>query len=59
MWVKPRRAPSDVLGPYRQCKHFIQGKMCVKTPCRFAHGEDEEEIWELCRLKSEYFEVKS
>ena len=53
-WTKPRKAPKHVSGPYQQCKHFLQGKPCVKTPCKFAHGQDEVEIWELCRGKSKF-----
>ena len=50
-WVQTRKPPKNVLGAYILCKHFQQGKRCVKSPCRFAHGRDEQEIWELCRVK--------
>ena len=57
-WVQPRRPPDKVYGPYLQCKHFIMGKMCVKTPCRYAHGQDEVDIWNLCRSKGGCCQVK-
>ena len=59
IWTKPRMPPNrDITGPYLECKHFRQGQRCVKTPCKFAHGEVELEIWELCRLKSKFPPVK-
>ena len=57
-WIQPRKAPKDVSGPYKQCKHFRQDKHCVKTLCTFAHGQDELEIWKLCREKSTLGSVK-
>ena len=57
-WIEPRKAPKDVSGPYKQCKHFRQSKRCVKTACTFAHGQDELEIWKLCREKSTLGSVK-
>ena len=57
-WSQPRKPPKDVSGPYQQCKHFRQGKQCVKFPCKFAHGRDEMEIWDLCRGKSKFACVK-
>ena len=58
-WVRPRMPPNqDIAGRYVQCKHFLQEKRCVKTPCAFAHGEDELEIWELCRVKSKFPHVR-
>lgn len=57
-WTQPRKAPKDVSGPYQQCKHFLQRKHCAKTPCTFAHGRDELEIWELCRKESKLCSVK-
>ena len=52
IWKKPRMPPNPIVfGRYVQCKHFKMGKSCVKTPCKFAHGQDELEIWELCRVK--------
>lgn len=52
IWSKPRMPPNQsVLGRYVQCKHFKMGKSCVKIPCKFAHGQDELETWELCRVK--------
>ena len=57
-WVNQRKPPSDVLGRYVQCKHFLLGKRCVKYPCTFAHGQDELEIWELSRRKGKFSSVK-
>ena len=57
-WTQPRKPPKDVSGPYQQCKHFLRGKQCVKFPCKFAHGRDEMEIWDLCRGKSKFACVK-
>jgi hypothetical protein len=58
-WTKPRMPPNqDVVGPYLQCKHFLMGKACVKTPCKFAHGDDELEIWDLLRGKSKFPVIK-
>ena len=57
IWVQPRKPPNDVSGAYIQCKHYAQGKTCVKTPCKFAHGQDEIEIWELFRSKGAYCQV--
>ena len=55
IWTKPRMPPNHiVLGRYMQCKHFEMGKSCVKIPCKFAHGQDELEIWELCRVKGKH-----
>ena len=48
----------DVVGPYLQCKHFLMGKACVKTPCKFAHGDDELEIWDLLRGSSKFPVIK-
>ena len=56
-WVQPRKPRSDVSGAYLQCKHYAQGKICVKTPCKFAHGNDEVEIAELFRSKGAYWLV--
>ena len=57
-WIEPRKAPKDVSGPYQQCKHFLQRMPCVKYPCKFAHGQDEVEIWDLHRGKSKFAYVK-
>ena len=54
-WINPRKPPNDVpRGRYVQCKDFRRGEVCGKTPCSFAHGQDEEEYWELCRLKGNF-----
>ena len=54
-WLEPRKPPETVKpGKYLQCKHFQLGRTCLKTPCTFAHGQDEVEIWELCRGKSTF-----
>lgn len=50
-WTNPRKPPrcTPDSQPYVQCQNFAKGKKCVNTPCRFAHGQDEMEIWELYR----------
>jgi hypothetical protein len=54
-WINPRKPPNGIFrGRYVQCKDFRRGKVCVKTPCNFAHGQDEVEFWELCRLKGKF-----
>ena len=51
-WAKVRLPPKEVTSaPFVQCKHFMQGKRCLRNPCNFAHGEEELEIWEICRSK--------
>ena len=58
-WTKPRMPPNkNIRGPYIQCKHFF-GKGCVKSPCGFAHGDDELETWELLRGKRKFSVIKS
>lgn len=56
-WTQPRKAPKDISGSYQQCKYFLKGKDCVRTPCTFAHGQDELEIWKLCRKKSKFSSI--
>ena len=50
-WTNPRKPPRSVPDsqPYVQCQNFAKGKKCVDIPCRFAHGQDEIEIWKLYR----------
>ena len=50
-WKNPRKPPKCVplSQPYLQCENFVKGKKCLKSPCTFAHGQDELEIWQLCR----------
>ena len=49
IWTKPRAPPPDVKGRFILCKHYVIGKSCVKTPCSFAHGQDEIDIWDIWR----------
>lgn len=55
-WINPRKPPKECIltGRYVECKYFQQGEMCVETPCKFAHGRDELEIWKLCHYKGNF-----
>ena len=51
IWTQPRMPPNRIeLGRYVLCNHFKKGERCYRN-CTKAHGQDELEIWELCRVK--------
>lgn len=44
-WEAVRPRTRDVYGTYKLCKDFMRRRPCMKTPCRFAHGDIERWAW--------------
>ena len=55
VWTQPRMPPNHE-ERYVECQDFQNGKCCFKR-CNFAHGQDQLEIWELCRVKGKLIHV--
>lgn len=55
-WLVMRPYPKDVNFnvPFQLCWHFRTGVRCQKSPCTFAHGEEELNFWTLKRRSGRF-----
>ncbi|PFX31900.1 putative helicase with zinc finger domain, partial [Stylophora pistillata] len=47
--MRPYPKRLNLKTPFRLCWHFSNGRNCPKSPCSFAHGQEELEFWTVER----------
>ena len=49
----PEKVPANVA--FKECRQYSTNMPCLKTPCAFAHGQQELTMWTLEREKGKFY----